>query len=175
MYVRVLFESAGRGERLAAFGTRVRTGARVARPDVPLQVARVAEHPGTGLARELSAVRERRVSDQARSPAVRLRAQLAAVLAGLVMVSGHQMIVQSVKRTRRVHKTLSARRVSRRGHGVLRDACRTKPFRTTTARSCVGRRDTVANNRVERLLNGNTRVQRFRVYCGTPARHFHES
>lgn len=56
MYVRVLFESAGRGERFAAFGTRVRPGASVIGPDVPLEVAGVAEHFRTRLAGELSAV-----------------------------------------------------------------------------------------------------------------------
>jgi len=56
VYVRVLLESAGRGERFAALGTGVRPGTRVIGPDVSLQVARVAEHLGTGLARELSAV-----------------------------------------------------------------------------------------------------------------------
>lgn len=99
MYVRVLFEPAGRGERLAAFGTRVRPGARVIGPDVPLQVARVAEHFRTGLARELSAVGERQVPDQTGFPAVRLRAELAAVLAGFVMMTGHQMIVEPVGKT----------------------------------------------------------------------------
>lgn len=44
MYVRVLFESARRRERLAAFGTRVRSGARVISPDVPLKVTRVTKH-----------------------------------------------------------------------------------------------------------------------------------
>jgi len=41
--VRVLLESAGGGERLAALVTRVRPGADVVRADVPLEVARVAE------------------------------------------------------------------------------------------------------------------------------------
>lgn len=98
MYVRVLLEPAGRGERLAAFGARVRSGARVVGPDVPLQVTRVAEHLGARLARELPAVRQRQVPDQARLPAVRLRAQLASVLAGLVVMPGHQVIVQPAAR-----------------------------------------------------------------------------
>jgi len=58
VYVRVLLEPAGRGARVAARGTGVRPGTRVIGTDVPLQVARVAEHLGTGLARELSAVRQ---------------------------------------------------------------------------------------------------------------------
>lgn len=68
--MRVLFESAGRGERLTAFGTRVRPGASVIGSYVPLQVARVAENLGTSLARKLSAVREGQVPDQTRLPAV---------------------------------------------------------------------------------------------------------
>lgn len=96
--MRVLLEPAGSGERLAALGTRVRPGPRVVGPDVPLQVTRVAEHFGTSLARELPAVRERQVPDQTRLPAVRLRAQLASVLARLVMMSGHQVIVQPATR-----------------------------------------------------------------------------
>jgi len=99
VYVRVLLESAGRGERLAALGTGVRPGARVIGPDVPLQVAGVAEHLGTGLASELSAVGQSQVPDQARLPAVRLRAQLAPVLAGLVVVTGYQVIVEPADTT----------------------------------------------------------------------------
>jgi len=99
MYVRVLFEPARRGERLTAFRARVRTGARVVRPDVPLQVTRVAEHFRARFASEFPTVRECQVPDQTRFPAVRLRAQLATVLVGLVMVPGHQMIVQSEKQT----------------------------------------------------------------------------
>lgn len=102
MYVRVLFESAGRRERLAAFGTRVRSGARVIGPDVPLQVTRVAEHLRARLARELSAVGQGQVPDETRFPAVRLRTQLAAVLAGFVLMSSHQVIVQSGKIKNRV-------------------------------------------------------------------------
>lgn len=94
MYVRMLLEPAGRGKRLAALGTGVRPGARVIGPDVPLQVTGVTEHLGTGLARELAAVGQSKVPDQARLPAVRLRAQLAPVLVGLVVVTGYQVIVE---------------------------------------------------------------------------------
>lgn len=87
--MRVLFEPAGRGKRFAALRARVRPGARVIGPDVPLQVARVAEHLRAGLASELPAMGQGQVSDKARFPAVRLRAQLAAVLAGPVLVPGH--------------------------------------------------------------------------------------
>lgn len=99
--MRVLFETAGRGERLTAFGTRVRSGARVIGPDVPLQVTRVAEHLGTRFAGELSAVGQGLVPDQARFPAVRLRAQIAPVLVGFVMVAGHQVIVQPATDTKK--------------------------------------------------------------------------
>lgn len=89
MYVRVLFEPAGRGKRFAALGARVRPGTRVIGPDVPLQVTRIAEHLRARLASELPAMGQGQMSDKARFPTVRLRAQLAAVLAGPVLVSGH--------------------------------------------------------------------------------------
>lgn len=89
MYVRVLFEPAGRGERFAAFRARVRPGTRVIGPDVSLQVTRVAEHLRARFASKLPAVGQGQMPDKARFPAVRLRAQLAAVLASPVLVSGH--------------------------------------------------------------------------------------
>jgi len=52
VYVLVLLESAGRGERLATLGARVRAGADVRRTYVTLQVARVGEDLLTRLARE---------------------------------------------------------------------------------------------------------------------------
>lgn len=93
MYVRVLFETTWRRERLTAFGARVWSGTRVIGPDVPLQVARIAENFRTGLARELPAVGQCQVPDQAGLPAVRMRAQLTPVLVGFVMVSRNQMVV----------------------------------------------------------------------------------
>lgn len=97
MYVRVLFETTRRRERLAAFGTRVRPSSGVIGPDVPLQVTRVAENFGTSFAREFSAVSEGQVPDQTRFPTVRLWTELTAVLTGFIMMTGHQMIVQSKK------------------------------------------------------------------------------
>jgi len=52
VYVLVLLEAAGRGERLATLGARVRAGADVRRTNVTLQVARVTEHLVTRLTRE---------------------------------------------------------------------------------------------------------------------------
>ena len=49
--MRVLLESAGRGERLAAFGTSVSAGTDVIGADVALQIGWVAEDFRTVLAR----------------------------------------------------------------------------------------------------------------------------
>ena len=97
MDVRVLLESTGSSERFAALGTRVSPGSDVRRPDVALQVRRVAEHFGAVFARITTAqtVRQDRVSAQQLPAAVDLGAKGARVTTRRVLVRADQVSVQS--------------------------------------------------------------------------------